>query len=106
VPAAEAGFGRAIFVAGGRVAAVRSLPRGEGARIEAEAGIAAASELTPAHIAAEDLDALLVVGTFLRRPPPELRVAPLEVGAILRRAAALPPALVRAPRAPARARAA
>ena len=33
---------------------------------------------TPEHLAAEDVDALLAIGTFLRRPPPELRVAPLE----------------------------
>jgi DNA polymerase III epsilon subunit family exonuclease len=106
VPAAQAGFARAIFVAGGRVTAVRTLPHGDGARIEAEAGIAATTHLTAAHVAAEDLDALLVVGTFLRRPPPELRVAPLEVEAIVRRAAALPRALVAAPPSPARARAA
>jgi DNA polymerase III epsilon subunit family exonuclease len=106
VPAAEPGFVRAIFVAGGRVAAVRTLPRGDGARLEAEAGIAAANHLTPAHVAAEELDALLVVGTFLRRPPPEQRVAPLEVEPILRRAAALPRALAPAPASRARARAA
>jgi hypothetical protein len=47
-----------------------------------------------------------VVGTFLRRPPPEQRVAPLEVEPILRRAAALPRALGPAPAARARARAA
>jgi DNA polymerase-3 subunit epsilon len=106
VPAAEPGFVRAIFVAGGSVAALRTLPRGEGAGLEAEAGLAASNRLTPAHLAAEDLDALLVVGTFLRRPPPELRVAPLEVDAIVRRAAALPRALAAAPASPARARAA
>ena len=57
---------------------------------------------------AEDIDELMLIGTFLRRPPPELRVAPLERGEILRQAAALPRALSRppAPRAPARARAA
>jgi hypothetical protein len=49
---------------------------------------------------------LLVIGTFLRRPPPELRVAPLETNAILRLAAALPPALDGETRVRARARAA
>src|ERR687884_1620767 len=38
VPALEPGFARAVFVAGGRVAAVRSLPPGLGARLEVEAG--------------------------------------------------------------------
>jgi DNA polymerase III epsilon subunit family exonuclease len=106
VPAAEAGFVRGIFVAGGRIAAVRTLPAGEGGRLEVEAGLAAARETTENHLQREQLDALLVVGTFLRRPPPELRVAPLETDAILRRAAALPRARATAPRPPARARAA
>lgn len=106
VPAAEAGFTRAIFVAGGRVAAVRTLPRGAGARLEVEAGLAASDLVTQSHLQAEDLDALLLVGTFLRRPPPELRVAPLETEAILRQAAALPRALAEELRGPVRARAA
>src|SRR6266853_1923949 len=70
VPAAEPGFVRAIFVAGGRVAAVRTLPRGDGARLEVEAGLAETNRGTPDHLAAEELDALLAIGTFLRRPPP------------------------------------
>jgi DNA polymerase-3 subunit epsilon len=93
VPALEPGFARAIFVAGGRVAAVRTLPPGAGSRLEIEAGLAESRCETPDHLAAEDLDALLVIGTFLRRPPPELRVAPLEAEEILRLAAALAPAL-------------
>ena len=106
VPAAEPGFVRAIFVAGGRVAAVRTLPRGDGARLEVEAGLAEANCAAPDNLAAEELDALLAIGSFLRRPPPELRVAPLEADAILRLAAALPPALDGEPRARARAHAA
>lgn len=106
VPAAEAGFVRAIFVAGGQIASIRTLPAGEGGRLEVEAGLAAARQTTESHLEREQLDALLLVDTFLRRPPPELRVAPLEAEAILRRAAALPRARAAAPRAPARARAA
>jgi DNA polymerase III epsilon subunit family exonuclease len=106
IPAIEPGFARAIFVAGGRVAAVRTLPRGEGARLEVEAGLAETNCGTPDHLAADDLDALLVIGTFLRHPPPELRVAPLEAKEILRLAAALPPALDGETRPRARARAA
>src|SRR5204863_5585701 len=41
VPAAEAGFVRAIFVGGGRVGALRTLPPGEGTGIEIAAGLAA-----------------------------------------------------------------
>jgi DNA polymerase-3 subunit epsilon len=83
VPAVEPGFARAIFIAGGRVAAIRTLSCGEGARLEIDAGLAETSRETPDHLAAEDIDALLVIGTFLRRPSPELRVAPLEPEAIL-----------------------
>jgi hypothetical protein len=106
VPALEPGFARAIFVAGGRVAAVRTLPPGDGARLEVQAGLAAVSFDAGEHLQAEDLDALLLVGTFLRRPPPELRVAPLDANAILRLAAALPQARAAEPRGSADARAA
>jgi DNA polymerase III subunit epsilon len=86
VPALEPGFARAYFVAGGRIAAERVLPPGEGARLEIAAGLAAIPELgqvTDCYLAADALDELLLVGTFLRRPPPELRIAPLEPDAIL-----------------------
>jgi hypothetical protein len=78
VPAGEPGFVRAFFVAGGRVAAERTLPPGGGAALEVEAGLAAARR--PGEL---DLDELLLVDSFLRRPPPELRVATLEREAIL-----------------------
>ena len=109
VPAVEPGFVRAVFVADGRVSALRTLPPGEGARLEAEAGLAAVSRtdlVGQSHLAADELDALLVVGTFVRRPPPELRVAPLEVEEIVRRAEALRGPLAEAARTPARPRAA
>ena len=82
VPAAEAGFRRAFFLTGGRVAAVRSLPDGA-RRVELEAGLAAAARADVSLLPA-DADELLLIGGFLRRPPPELEVVPL---AALRRAA-------------------
>src|SRR2546421_747676 len=97
VPSTEPGFARGIFVASGRVADVRTLA----GRIEVEAGLAATRRPGP-----EEIDELLLIGTFLRRPPPELRVAPLDAGSILKQAAALPRALVAPARKPARARAA
>jgi DNA polymerase III epsilon subunit family exonuclease len=106
VPSAEPGFARAIFVAGGRVAAVRTLPPGDGARLEVESGLAEVKRAADTHLDPDEVDALLVVGTFLRRPPPELRVAPLETPEILRLAAALPAPLGGPARRPARARAA
>ena len=76
VPAAEEGFQRMYLVSGGRVAAARTLLPGDAGRTEAEAGLAAAARaeasLGPAHA-----DELLLIGSFLRRPPPELRVLPL-----------------------------
>jgi DNA polymerase III epsilon subunit family exonuclease len=78
VPADESSYVRAFFIAGGRVAAERTLPPGGGAALEVEAGLAAAQR--PGEL---DLDEVLLVDSFLRRPPPELRTAPLEREAIL-----------------------
>jgi hypothetical protein len=97
VPSTERGIARGVFVASGRIADVRSLA----SRVEVEAGLAACDRPGP-----EDIDELLLIGTFVRQPPPELRVAPLDAEQILRRAAALPRALAGAAPAPARARAA
>jgi DNA polymerase III epsilon subunit family exonuclease len=102
VPSAEPGFARGVFVANGRIADVRTLA----STVEVEAGLAAAELSAPAELQAEEIDELLLIGTFLRRPPPELRVAPLDADAILRSAAALPAALAGPARRPARARAA
>jgi DNA polymerase III epsilon subunit family exonuclease len=99
VPSANSGFALGIFVADGCVADIRTLA----SHVEVDAGLAACE-----RPGSEDVDELLLIGTFLRRPPPELRVAPLDRDRILRQAAALPQALTRqpAPPAPARARAA
>ena len=91
VPATEPAYVRAFFVAGGRVAAERTLPPGGGAALEIEAGLAAANRhvqpsnrLLHGDLGELDLDELLLVDSFLRRPPPELRLAPLSREAILR----------------------
>jgi DNA polymerase-3 subunit epsilon len=73
VPAVEEGWRRAFFGAAGRGGAVRALPRGPGAALELEAGVAEARAAT-ASLAPEDADELLLIGSFLRRPPPELTV--------------------------------
>jgi DNA polymerase-3 subunit epsilon len=104
VPALEPGFARAVFVAGGRIAAVRTLPPGAGARLEVEAGLALCRAAEPS-LEPDAADELLLVGTFLRRPPPELRVCPLELDPILAasRRVATPAAAPRpAPGAPGR----
>ena len=86
VPAETEGFFRAFFVCGGRVAAARSVPAGAGAAIEIGAGIAEARAVADRGIALEPeaADELLLVASFLRRPPPELAVLPLDVRAIAR----------------------
>jgi DNA polymerase III subunit epsilon len=79
-PAVEPGWQKAFFVSGGAVRAVRSLPPGAGARLEVEAGIAlgrVATERTDPLTAAQAEDLLLLAG-FIRRPPPELAVLPLD----------------------------
>lgn len=81
-PASAGGFARAVFVAGGRVADARVLPPGAGAVLEVRAGLAAA-RAAEASLEPEDAEELLLLGTFLRRPPPELAVVPLDEQAIL-----------------------
>jgi hypothetical protein len=83
VPALEDGFERAYFVAGGQIAAARTLLPGGAGAAEIEAGLAAAARAEPAD-GPTDADELLLIASFLRRPPPELRVVSL---ADLRRAA-------------------
>jgi DNA polymerase III epsilon subunit family exonuclease len=80
-PAVEDGYLRALFVAGGRIADVRTLRPGGGALVEIEAGVAAARAAT-SIVAPEETDELLLVGSFLRRPAPELAVVPLDTGRI------------------------
>ncbi len=76
-PALEEGWRRAFFVAGGRVVEARTLPPGDGARLEWEAGLRAVERSEPTY-APEAADELLLVHSFLRRPPPELVVVPLR----------------------------
>ena len=92
VPALEPGFVRAYFVAHGRIASERTLPPGGGAALEVEAGLAAARRAeTPSNtVLLGVLEELLLLGTFLRRPPPELRVVPLDLDAIRALVAGLP----------------
>jgi len=84
-PALRPGWWRAFFVCAGKVCAVRSLAPGAGARLEIGAGLtlcrlarqASDPTLTPAQ--AEDL---LLLDGFVRRPPPELTVLPLDADRI------------------------
>jgi DNA polymerase III subunit epsilon len=84
-PASEPGWLKAFFVCGGGVCAVRSLPPGPGASIEIAAGLAlcrAARERAEETLTAEQAEDLLLLDGFVRRPPPELTVLPLDAGQI------------------------
>jgi DNA polymerase-3 subunit epsilon len=84
-PAAETGWRKAFFVAGGRVCAVRSLPPGAGTQLEIAAGLAlcrAAGEHLEEPLTPEQAEDLLLLDGFVRRPPPELAVLPLDAEAI------------------------
>ena len=84
-PAVEPNRRKAFFLSGGAIRAVRTLPPGLGARLEVEAGIAlcrSADELDEALTPAQAEDLMLLHG-FIRRPPPELTVLPLEADRIV-----------------------
>jgi len=84
-PAVEPNRRKAFFLSGGAIRAVRTLPPGRGARLEVEAGIAlcrSADELDEALTPAQAEDLMLLHG-FIRRPPPELTVLPLEADRIV-----------------------
>ena len=85
VPASAPGYTRTFFIAAGRVAAVRTVPAHAGAVVEVQAGLAAsrAAEAAGVSYGPETADELLLVGAFLRRPPPELAIAPLDCERIL-----------------------
>ena len=80
-PAIEPGEHKAFFVCGAGVCAVLSLPPASEARLEIEAALAlcrsaqdrAGDTLTP-----EQAEDLLLVDSFVRRPPPELAVLALD----------------------------
>jgi DNA polymerase III epsilon subunit family exonuclease len=78
VPAVDEGWRKAFFVGRGCVAAVRPVVAGTKVMLGPEllAGLAEVDRAEPTF-APEAADDLLVVGQFLRRPPPELEIVPL-----------------------------
>src|SRR5918992_2026962 len=84
-PAAEAGWSKAFFVCAGGICARRSLPPGAGAALEINAGLAlcrAARTQIGEVLTPEQAEDLLLLDGFVRRPPPELAVLPLDAQAI------------------------
>ena len=84
-PSTEPGWRKAFFVAAGRVCAVRTLPPGAGARLEVDAGLVAARLASEAGVSYEPeaAEELLLLASLLRRPAPELVIAPLVTEQIL-----------------------
>ena len=77
-PALEPGWRTAFFVRGG-LRCVRRLPPGGGARLEIDAGLAAcATAPDDGPLSSEQAEDLLLIDGFVRRPPPELAVLPLD----------------------------
>ena len=88
-PAVEPGWRKAFFVSGGSLCAVRSLPPGGGARLELGAGLArcrTAGEQASETLTPEQAEDLLLLDGFVRRPPPELTVVPLDEARLARAA--------------------
>ena len=82
VPALEPGWRKAFFVCGGRLCAVRSVPPGSGTRLEVDAALRQAARRSSAEpITAEEAEDLLLLDGFIRRPPPELTVLPMQAEA-------------------------
>jgi excinuclease UvrABC nuclease subunit len=81
-PALEPAMVRAFFVAGGAVVP-RPVPCGGGAGLEVEAGLTQVQAGARAALDPGSADELLLLGSFLRRPAPELRVVGLDRAAIL-----------------------
>jgi hypothetical protein len=79
-PALEPGCKKAFFVSGGRLCAVRRLAPGVGAGREIETALASCRVSRDAGdvITASQAEDLLLIGGFVRRPPPELKVLPLD----------------------------
>jgi DNA polymerase-3 subunit epsilon len=80
-PSVEPGWQKAFFVCGGGVCAVRPLPPGAGARLEVGAALAlcrTARERAVEVLTPDQAEDLLLLDGFVRRPPPELAVLPLD----------------------------
>jgi DNA polymerase-3 subunit epsilon len=79
-PDVAPGWRKAFFVRAGAVCAVRPLPPGPGARLELDAGLTIARRLPGERepLTGEQAEDMLLLGGFIRRPPPELTVLGLD----------------------------
>jgi DNA polymerase III epsilon subunit family exonuclease len=79
-PALTPGWRKAFFVRAGALCAIRPLPPGPGARLEINAGLTIARHIPRERepLTGEQAENMLLLGSFIRRPPPELTVIPLN----------------------------
>jgi DNA polymerase-3 subunit epsilon len=79
-PALTAGWRKAFFVRGGVLCAVRTLPPGPGTRLELNSGLAVARRIVPERkpLTGGEAEDIILLESFIRRPPPELTVLPLD----------------------------
>ena len=79
-PAVTTGWRKAFFIRAGVLCAVRPLPPGPGARLELDAGITIARHLPRKRepLTGGQAEDMLLLGSFVDRPPPELTVIPLD----------------------------
>jgi DNA polymerase-3 subunit epsilon len=79
-PGTAPGWRKAFFVREGALCAVRPLPPGPGARLELAAGLTISRHAPGGHrpLTSEQAEDMLLLDGFVRRPPPELTVLPLE----------------------------
>ena len=90
-PGEREGTRRGFYVARGRVVCVRPFHGPQG--VEWQAALAEVARAEPSW-APEAADELLAIGTFLRRPPPELEVLPLVQSSAWTSSASTPQARV------------
>jgi DNA polymerase-3 subunit epsilon len=79
-PALIPGWRKAFFIGGGNLCAVRQVPPGPGARLELDAGLTIVRH-TPRDrepLTSAKAEDMVLLATFLRRPPPELTVIPID----------------------------
>ena len=83
-PALTPGWRKAFFVHEGAVCATRPLPPGPGARLEINAGLAIARATPEQHepLTSGQAEDMLLIDGFVRRPPPELTILPLDAEAL------------------------
>jgi DNA polymerase III epsilon subunit family exonuclease len=87
-PALTPGWRKAFFVRAGALCAVRPVPPGPGARLEINAGLTIARHLPRDRepLTGTQAEDMLLLGSFIHRPSPELTVIPLERAALDARA--------------------